>query len=169
MRIVIILLSIAAITSCNNNKENSTVSDSTVIKTPVETSPSDNPPVAENVNGCYMKKLDRDIYVLQLEQTGTAVTGKLQFDNYQKDDNRGTVKGIVDGNKVKLWYDFTAEGMHSIMEIYFKKQGNGLIHGIGDTEVKGDSAFYKNPDAVNYEEKQLFTKVDCDSIPGKFK
>ena len=165
MRILFILISIAAITSCNNNKENSTASDSTVIKTPVETSPSENPPV--NVNGCYMKKLDKDIYVLQLEQMGTAVTGKLQFDNYQKDDSRGTVKGIVDGNTVKLWYDFTAEGMHSIMEIYFKKQGDGLVHGIGDTEVKGDSAFYKNPSAINYEEKQLFTKVDCDSIPGK--
>jgi len=116
-----------------------------------------------------MKKLGRDIYVLQLEQSGTAVKGKLEFDNYQKDDSKGTVKGIVNGNIVKLWYDFTAEGMHSILEIYFKNQGDGLVHGIGDPEVKGDSAFYKDPAAINFEEKQLFTKVDCALIPEKFK
>jgi len=160
MRILFIFIGLASIISCNNNKENRTVEDSTVTRLPT-TPPVKTPDSIVNVNGCYMKKLDRDIYVLQLEQTGTAVTGKLQFDNYQKDDSKGTVKGIVDGNIVKLWYDFTAEGMHSILEIYFKKQGDGLIHGIGDTEVKGDSAFYKNPAAINFEEKQLFTKVDC--------
>jgi hypothetical protein len=168
MRILLIFIGLASIISCNNNKENSTAKDSTVTRLPTKP-PVEIPDSIVNVSGCYMKKLSRDIYVLQLEQSGTTVTGKLQFDNYQKDDSKGTVKGIVDENIVKLWYDFTAEGMHSILEKYFKKQGDGLIHGIGDTEVKGDSAFYKNPAAINFEEKQLFTKVDCASIPEKFK
>lgn len=168
MQILFIFICLFSIISCNNNKGNSTELDSTVTRLP--TKPTvETPDSIVNVSGCYMKKLDRDIYVLQLEQTGAAVTGKLQFDNYQKDDSKGIVKGIVDGNIVKLWYDFTAEGMHSIMEKYFQKQGDGLVHGIGGTEVKGDSAFYKDPAAINFEEKQLFTKVDCALIPEKFK
>src|SRR5687768_369342 len=161
MRPAIIIPAIFFIISCNNaeNKTNSGLLDSTTHQPgPVVI---ENPQVPD-VSGCYSKSFERDLYILQLEQTGNVLAGKLAFDNYQKDDSRGIVKGSVEGNVIKLWYDFTSEGMHSVMEIYFLIEAGGLLRGTGPVEVKGDTAYFKDPAAVKYDKNQFFKKIDCE-------
>lgn len=163
MRPALILLASFAILSCKNaeNKQK-TVTLDTVTHQP-------GPPVIENpqipeVSGCYIKKLGRDEYGLQLDQKGNNLTGKLAFDNYQKDDSRGTVKGMVEDKIIKLWYDFNSEGTHSVMEIYFLIEAGGLLRGTGPTEVKGDTSYFKDPASIKYDKDQFFEKMPCEGV-----
>ena len=121
-----------------------------------------------NLSGCYWKVLLRDTFVLHLEQSGNDLTGKLSFNNFQKDKSSGNVHGKIEGDIVRLWYNFQSEGMQSVMEVYFKKQGDHLIRGLGPVEVKGDSAYFHNDKDVDYKSDQTFTKVDCSILPSKY-
>ena len=122
---------------------------------------------AADVTGCYMKIVGRDTAIIMLEQKGNMFTGKMLYDNYEKDGSRGVVKGKEDNEIIKLWYDFDSEGMHSVMEVYFKKQNGKLLRGVGDMDAKTDTAYFIS--GINYSDKEAFNKVDCSLIGWKLK
>ena len=113
-----------------------------------------------------MKITGRDTAIVILEQKGNDVTGKMLYDNFEKDGSHGSVKGKQDGDILKLFYDFKSEGMRSVMEVYFKKVPGGLLRGMGDMNVKGDTTYFRS--GINYSDKDGFFKVDCEMVKGKF-
>ena len=121
-----------------------------------------------SLSGCYWKVLQRDTFVLHLGESGDDLTGKLTFNNFQKDKSSGNVRGKIEGDIVKLWYSFQSEGMQSVMEVYFKKQGDHLVRGFGPVTVKGDTAYFNSDKDVDYKSDQAFTKVDCSILPSKY-
>jgi len=171
MKWVFIFLLELFIFSCNSNNT------STVEKND-ESLPADHPKKdsgvdasndrVNNLNGCYWKVLQRDTFVLHLEQSGKGLTGRLTFNNFEKDKSSGNVNGKIEGDIVKLWYSFQSEGMQSVMEVYFKKQGDHLVRGFGPVEVSGDSAYFKNPRDIDYKNDQTFTRIDCSTLPLKY-
>ena len=122
-----------------------------------------------NNDGCYWKITGRDTLVAWLAQTENTITGKLSFDNYQKDGSSGPVHGTLQGNTIKLWYEFESEGMKTVMEVWFERKGNALVRGVGPTAVKSDTSYFTDHAAIKFDEKQLLEKVDCTVIPGKYK
>lgn len=162
--VLLYLLLLSKLTSCNNNNQVATSQSSgseNVISSDIkaQTSP--------DVTGCYMKIIGRDTAILMLEQKRNEFTGKMLYDNYEKDGSRGTVKGIEDKEIIKLWYDFDSEGMHSVMEVYFKKENGKLLRGVGDMDAKTDTTYFIS--GINYSDKEAFTKVDCALIGWKLK
>ena len=131
----------------------------------IPSKPEEHP--VNDIPGCYMKIVGRDTAILMLEQKGKNFTGKMLYDNYEKDGSRGNVKGIEDKEIIKLWYDFDSEGMHSVMEVYFKKENGKLLRGVGDMDAKTDTTYFIS--GVNYSDKEAFTKVDCEPIGWKLK
>jgi hypothetical protein len=174
MKWVIIFLPAFFVFSCNmGNQSADTSKDSSF---PIEPGMEDKDTSAitsnrstDNWDGCYWKILQRDTFALHLEQSGTDVTGKLSFNNYQKDKSSGTVYGKIDGEVLRLWYSFQSEGMNSVMEVYFRKQNSELVRGLGPMEVKGDTAYFNNKQEIEYKADQAFTKVDCSQVPGKYR
>ena len=154
--------------SCNNNVQTNETSgaakSSDVEKT--TSSNTDQKSIAD-VSGCYMKILGRDTAILMIEQKGLQLTGKMLYDNFEKDGSRGTVKGKEEGDIIKLWYDFNSEGMHSVMEVYFKKDNGRLLRGVGSMDQKTDSTYFTS--GINYSDKEAFNKVDCSIVEGKLK
>lgn len=122
------------------------------------------PTKTHTVNGCYLRVVQRDSLIASLTQDGNNVTGRLAFDNYEKDASSGTVSGTIDGDILKLIYRFQSEGMNSISEQYFKITDKGLIQGVGDVAVKGDSAYYSKPTDIKYDDKDGLTSIDCDKV-----
>ena len=122
-----------------------------------------------NLSGCYWKVLQRDTFVLHLAASGNDLSGKLTFNNFEKDKSSGIVRGKIEGDILKLWYSFQSEGMQSLMEVYFKKQGDHLIRGLGPVTVKGDSAYFSSDRDVDYNSDQTFTRVDCATLPSKYR
>ena len=150
-------------TSRENNQ--ATTSQSSDGGKPISSNTEEKP--VTDVTGCYMKIVGRDTAILMLEQKGNMFTGKMLYDNYEKDGSRGTVKGKEDKEIIKLWYDFHSEGIHSVMEVYFKKENGKLLRGVGDMDAKTDTTYFIS--GINYSDKEGFNKVDCGGVALKLK
>ena len=173
MRRLIILFTGLFIFSCDtNNTPAGTEKDSAYLVEPKvneqDTSSARSATAANNWTGCYWRIVQRDTFVLHLQQNNGNISGRLTFNNFQKDKSAGTVYGNIDGDIVRLWYSFSSEGMNSIMEVYFKKQGDGLVRGLGDVAVKGDTSYFPNREHISYSNDQRFTRVNCSEVPGKY-
>jgi len=167
MKYILYVLLFSKLTACNNNSQlnkESTTSRSSDRTTSISSEPVD--PVTDGT-GCYMKIVGRDTAILMLEQKGNMFIGKMLYDNYEKDGSRGTIKGKEDKEIIKLWYDFDSEGMHSVMEVYLKKENGKLLRGVGDMDARSDTAYFIS--GINYSDKEAFNKVDCDLIGWKLK
>ena len=123
----------------------------------------------QDYSGCYIRVLNRDTLTASLKQSSNNITGKLTFDNYQKDGSSGKVEGTVEDGIMKLIYSFQSEGMNSVMEVYFKADGNSLIRGVGEIKVKGDTAMYANPASISYPSGERLDKVACTSLAEKYR
>ncbi len=163
MRTVLTILALI-IFSCNNgenkvNSENKVAREDSIKPDATET---------ENFAGCYIRILERDTMVLHLQQSGINVSGKMNFDNFQKDGSSGNVKGVIEKDLVKLWYNFQSEGMNSVMELYFKQTGSSLIQAVGPMDTKADTAYFSDYSQINYPNDQSFSKTDCSTVSRKY-
>ncbi len=114
-----------------------------------------------NLSGCYRMTIEKDTAFLELNQEGDSLYGPLVYKRFEKDSNTGNVrmklvKGIANG-----WYVFNAEGKTSVRQIIFQASGSSLAEGYGDIEMIKDSACFKYPHALRFEEKHLFVKLAC--------
>ena len=167
MKYIFYILLFSKLVACNNSNTNNYSSNSKTSDSGKIISPGvENGPVSD-VIGCYMKIVGRDTAILKLEQNGKEYSGKMLYDNYEKDGSRGTIKGKEEEGILKLWYDFNSEGMHSVTEVYFKKENGKFLRGVGDMDTKTDTAYFIS--GINYSDKEAFTKVDCGSIEWKLK
>jgi hypothetical protein len=152
--------------SCNSNDGgNNERSTTNSVETPTNQNNEANP----DLSGCYLRVLKRDTLALSIQQSGKTVTGKLSFDNFEKDGSSGNVAGTIDNNILKLIYSFQSEGMHSVMEVYFKIADSALIHGIGEVAVKSDTAYYTKPNKISYPKTERLEKIDCALLSNKYK
>lgn len=119
-------------------------------------------------SGCYMSVIGRDTFAAHLNHANELVTGRLSFDNFEKDASSGTVNGKADGNIIMLSYVFQSEGMQSVMDVYFKVAGDSLLRGVGEMNTRGDTAFFVDPGAVRYE-GPAFKKIACEDLNEKYK
>ena len=151
--------------SCNNSNEHTNVNTSDSLPANADQNSSGK----TELSGCYLRVIKRDTLALRLDEKNGVVTGKLSFDNYEKDGSSGSVKGTVENNIVKLIYDYQSEGMHSVMDIYFKITDKGLIRGIGEVAARGDTTSYANPDKVDYPAANELLKISCEALDTKYK
>ncbi|MEP7237657.1 MAG: hypothetical protein ABI685_07325 [Ferruginibacter sp.] len=163
MRKFYVLLTVATIIGCQSQTQKTTVEDSATPTTNIHTN-EENSAIAE----CYMEVLKQDTFTAHLQQQGNSISGRLVFNNYEKDGSTGNVTGKQEADILKLNYRFSSEGMSSVMQVYFKYKGGNLIRGIGDMDTKGDSTFFINPDAIKYEGGKLIP-VSCEVLPAKYR
>jgi hypothetical protein len=166
MKYLLYILLFSKLIACNNNSQANDYSGNSKSSDSGKITPSNEEKPAPDVTGCYMKILGRDTAILMLEQKGNEFSGKMLYDNYEKDGSRGTVKGKEEEGILKLWYDFNSEGMHSVSEVYFKKDNGRLLRGVGDMDTKTDTAYFIS--GINYSDKEAFNKVDCNLVKDKF-
>lgn len=144
-------------TSCNTKKTDTAVSKE------ISGAGNENPETAaiQISSGCYRMIIDKDSAHMDLSVNGKEVSGDLNYKRFQKDSNKGSFNGTIDSNKLVAWYKFQSEGMISVRQVIFKLTDKGLAEGYGDLEVKGDTAYFKYPHTLTFEESHPFTKVDC--------
>jgi hypothetical protein len=151
--------------SCSNNPNG----ESSEKVTKEKTGNNNQKPVADVAEGCFWSILKRDSLVVSFFQYGNIITGKISFDNFEKDGSSGSVSGNIEDDIIRLWYTFKSEGMESVMEVWFKKQGNSLLRGIGPMDVKSDTSYFSDVTAIEFISGQALQKVDCNEVPEKYK
>lgn len=152
--------------SCNNSNNGN---DIAVKEDSLLTAPNRDIDSALSLTGCYLRIIKRDTVALTLKETGNTVSGKLNFDNYEKDASSGSVTGTIDNDILKLIYNLQSEGMNSVMEVYFKITGKGLIQGIGEVKTKSDTTCYANFEKIIYPTGNELLKTSCDRLDVKYK
>ena len=111
--------------------------------------------------GCHQMVMDKDTAYMSLQSGGDSLYGPLEYKRFEKDRNKGTVILTEKNNKLEGWYRFQSEGMNSVRQIIFKMNGDSLSEAYGDIELKGDTAVYKYPHSLQFEEKHSFIKINC--------
>ncbi|MEP7253942.1 MAG: hypothetical protein ABI683_16225 [Ginsengibacter sp.] len=150
-------------TACNSQNDKSSpeadLKDST--STNVDASPAGETAMNSISSGCYISIFKKDTSMLSLTFSGTDVSGDLNYSLYQKDKNKGSLKGSLQNELIVADYTFQAEGTTSVRQVAFKKVGDSFIEGYGDIEMKGDTARFKDIDHLEFHNDRLFTKTDC--------
>lgn len=120
------------------------------------------------VDGCYLQVIKRDTIAASLQQQGNNITGKMSFNYFEKDASAGTVSGTLKGDILILNYNFSSEGMQSVMQLYLKYKEGSLINGTGEMNTKHDTAYFVNPAEINYSDSGL-KKIACELLPANYK
>lgn len=153
MKIQILSLTAAAVlmAACQGEKKEEKHADST--------SAGAAPVVKETQ--CYSSIQKRDTATLSLHITGTAATGELSYNIYEKDLNQGTFNGVVKGDTILADYTFNAEGTQSVRQVAFLKKGNQLIEGTAEVTEKDGKTVFKDPKSLKFDRQLVFEPADC--------
>ncbi len=123
-------------------------------------------PQEDSIIGCYVAVISNDVYTLAIDsQEGEAVSGALEFKNYQKDSSKGLFVGTYKDNILLGDYRFQSEGMQSVMQVIFKKSGDNFIRGYGDLNTEGTR--FTNLNTITYDESSplaVFKESPCPTM-----
>jgi len=127
---------------------------------------SEQPPITsgDKIEGCYVATLGKDVYSLKiLSQNGEEFKGTLVFKNFQKDSSSGQYNGTYKDGILLGEYSFDSEGMHSVMQVAFKKYGKDFIRGFEDVEVEGTR--FVDINKITYDPSVIFkASVECATL-----
>lgn len=143
---------------CTSSVTEKTDTDSTGSDT-ITSAPT---PVKSNPQGCYAWQSGKDSAALNLQVAGEKVSGTLSYNLFEKDKNRGTINGNIKDDLIIADYTFQAEGMTSVREVVFKIDGENLVEGMGDIDVDGDTARFKNKTELEFNTDRPFIKTACE-------
>ena len=118
---------------------------------------------ASVLSGCYTAVLQKDTanLVIQHEQGAESVSGDLVLNNFEKDNNKGTLNAKIKGNLIVGFYKYFSEGSESVRQVVFKVEGDTLLEGYGNLMESGDTTFFKNIEELNYLTEKPYIKRDC--------
>lgn len=149
MRVLLILFFSTLLLSCNSH-------DNRTVQT--ESKQSGKQPSSIN---CYRYTSESDTITLKLIHEESSITGTLVYDLKEKDNNTGTIKGIMRDNVLVADYSFTSEGIQSVRQVAFKLEGNSFIEGYGDIFVKNEKVVFKNLDSLVFSSSIRLPEVTC--------
>lgn len=66
--------------------------------------------------------MGKDSIFLQLHIDNNIVNGDLEYKRFEKDRNKGTIKGMFRGDTLFADYTFMSEGVMSVREVMFLKK-----------------------------------------------
>ena len=148
------------IASCQNNGSNEqdlvkNNTDDTIKNYNQRTDP------AESKSSCYESANGNDTVFLSIFSESKVITGSLLYNYYQKDKNRGTIRGRMHGDTLIADYVFMSEGKASVRQVAFLKQDNSFIEGYGDATEENGKMVFKNRTMLNFTGRPLVA-VDCE-------
>ena len=116
---------------------------------------------SQSIKGCYIASLGQDVYTLKIESEESGeFTGSLSFKNFQKDSSSGTYIGTYKDGILLGDYSFQSEGMFSVMQVIFKREGDIFIRGFGD--LNADGTRFADLNNITYDSNQTFAlTMDC--------
>lgn len=110
---------------------------------------------------CYEYINANDTIDLKIKNDGGAVTGTLVYNLYQKDKNKGTIKGSMEGDILIAEYSFMSEGVMSTRQVAFKKENNFMAEGYGPMIEKDNKMIFSNADSLSYNNSIKLTGINC--------
>jgi hypothetical protein len=92
-----------------------------------------NTPPAPIDPGCYQLVSGQDTFKLDLVLKGDSASGTLVYNFFEKDDSKGTFRGLLADSILKVDYEFSSEGVISTRPAIFKLTGGQAFEARPDT------------------------------------
>jgi hypothetical protein len=123
------------------------------------------PPLASeaDITGCYVLRLAKDVYMLHIQSHDQSmVSGTLEFDNFEKDSSQGTMNGTYKDSILLVDYAFQSEGVDSLREVIFKREGDGFVEGFGPIIVSDEGkTVFVDTSTITFDPKYTFAREMC--------
>ncbi len=139
--------------SCNNQSTNNSAVP--------QTTNTEQPAKDNQANHCYAYTTDKDSVLMEITTSGNSVSGTLTYKILEKDQNRGTIRGTMNGDTLIAAYKFMSEGIESVREVAFIKKGNDFIEGFGEVEEVNGAMKFKDISRINYSSNMVLRRVEC--------
>jgi hypothetical protein len=161
----------ALIISCQNNDPATNNNDNSDTGKTVVVTPNDSTEkgVAEadgndrlNNKNCYAGFQNKDMVVLSFTQMDSLITGDLAYNYYEKDKNKGKIKGVMRGDTIIAEYNFESEGVLSVREVVFLRKGNTIVEGFGDVVDDRGKMVFKDRTSLSFDNSLVMKKADCE-------
>jgi hypothetical protein len=124
-------------------------------KDKVETRAADQSPT------CYAYDAREDKVYMQLDQSGTKIKGTLRYNLNYKDSNDGTLEGRLQEDLLIADYTFQSEGVTSVREVVFRREGDTWVEGYGDVEEKAGKIVFRDVHSLKYTSTIRLQPVSC--------
>ncbi|MUH34425.1 META domain-containing protein [Zobellia amurskyensis] len=126
--------------------------NSTAVKIPEDTSLLN--------TGCYAfddskSSIEFDITSVKANK----IKGVLSYNLYEKDANKGSFLGTLNGDKLIGKYTFSSEGIESVREVAFQVKGTSLVEGYGSVDATGTR--FRDPNTISYTSAMPLTLGSC--------
>ena len=145
-----------AIISCNNESKKSTE----VTATGDTSKPAENK-IMIPASTCYFSTTGKDTVQLKVEIFPNVVTGRLSYNLYQKDSNKGEFDGQLHGDTLLADYKFMSEGKLSTRQVIFLIKDSMATEGYGNMEEKEGKMVFKNLKDVTFGKGLILKKIEC--------
>lgn len=145
-KLTLLMLTIAALGSCNDRSDNSSIVTNTSSTSNTE---------------CYSFTNDKDSITLKLILKDSFVTGNLNYNFFEKDRNTGSIEGRLTGDTIIAEYSFMSEGLQSAREVAFLRKGNNLLEGFGGVQDINGKTVFKDRATLVFDTVNVLTKADC--------
>jgi hypothetical protein len=158
----ILISLLACCMACNNANRQANESDETKGDTPtavVDDTHISITPIP--LDGCYKLIKDKDTATMRLNVIDSFVTGELRYHWEAKDNNDGSIKGVIRDSLIIADYTFRSEGTMSVRQVAFKLAGTSLVEGFGDLDTSSDTFRFKNPGGLKFQYDRPFIKTPC--------
>ena len=110
---------------------------------------------------CFTYIAKKDSAFLHINTVNNIVTGDLEYKLFEKDLNKGTLRGKMSGDTLLADYIFSSEGHESVREIVLIKKGNDFIEGFGDVSEKDGKLSFLDRSKINFKKGLSFKKINC--------
>lgn len=118
-------------------------------------------PAPVGIAQCYPYTTDKDTVSMKLTLVGNEVTGDLAYNYFEKDKNKGTLRGVMSGDTLFATYTFASEGIESSREVAFLKKDNDLVDGYADVQEKNGMMVFASKTSLDFSSKIILKLVDC--------
>ena len=153
---LVLFLAAILIASCNNEQKKPI--ETTMVKDTVKTVENK---IMIPASSCYSSITGKDTVILKVEVFPNVVTGKLSYQFYEKDSNKGELTGQLKGDTLLADYKFMSEGTQSIRQVIFLIKNNIATEGYGNMEEKNGKMVFKDMRGVSFETGLALNKVEC--------
>lgn len=110
---------------------------------------------------CYTFATKKDTAFLHLNVTDDIVSGDLEYHFFEKDSNKGRIKGKMIGDSLIADYTFSSEGTTSTREVVMIKKDNSFIEGFGDVKELDNKISFVNRTKLSFKNGLTFKKTNC--------
>lgn len=119
------------------------------------------PEIAESSTSCYILENGKDTVSLKMIIDKDQVSGILLYHYFEKDRNRGYIKGKMKGDTIFANYTFMSEGIESKRDVVFLKKGDELMEGYAKINSVTGEPDFTDHSAIKFDEKFVLKKSDC--------